>query len=1616
MPHVPAASVQLSFVLLVFSFQQARSASSSWLDTRFDPGSGFDEAVQALAVQPDGKLLVGGAFTQFDGVPRHGIVRLLENGALDPSFGPNTGVGVPDTWRNYKASVFAVGVQADGQILIGGEFTQVNGVPRLRLARLQSDGALDPSFQPAIENQPGEDPANPNDSYGFPVVYVVHIQPDGKIFVGGAFNSVNGVSGIRFARLNSDGSLDATYNTVGSLGFDDVVQGCMVLGDGRVVLAGFFDNLFFPDYRPSFWHPALRQLTSDGHREAAFEHAMPAGLTVSALSLLPDGDIFSAGPFDPNPYDYSPARGLVMRTHPDGSIVWTNFLATRSTVDAALPASNGGMFIGGDFEAAMNKHREHVAQLLPDGSLDQCFAFGLRLQGHFGSNPTRVQAMQLSADGTGLFIGGSFMEIDGVARAGIARLQVQQPCDGGQIQFATPETRVRQDAGAGQVTLVRTRSDNQPASVVFESQDGSAQAGLDYTPVSETVTFAPGELAKTVEIPVRFYPRDPGDKAVHLILRDAAGGAALDEPQEAALQISQATGLETVLVPDPGYLMSFSVADEPWFIPTRDGKWLMSTCTRQDSPLAFVPSITRLNADWTLDNTFTFGLVANACPGPVVFQDDGKMVMAGSFDTSDGLYSAWMARVRSDGSPDATFQPPIFQPLPSAYAPTATNQYISFGTMQVLSSNELLVSGHFSVRDGTVEHRGLVKLLPDGSLDSSFHLDVPDVYTANLEFVEPDGKLLVTVDRWTASSDQASFIRLEPDGQLDPAFQVADLQSPWPHGFQPDGKVVVSGAPLARLNPDGSADASYRLPNFEASQAGGPYVSGQTPLPNSDSFVTGNFDSIDGIQYGGFARILSDGALDAGFRVDLPVLVTNGIPYQPFIEVLQAAEDTLLALVLYTATVVADPAQFWRLQRFHFMTTNTPPRFQLDAAAPVAVMESAGEAVVIVSRLGAALDAVSVHFATAPETAHEWEDYLPQAGTLQFAPGERRKEIHIPIIDDKIVEPDETFRVLLGDPSPGAAIAGTNSVQVQILNDDAGFAFSPVEYQVGELDRVVILQIQRTGTFTNPISVDCYTQDGTATGGQDYVSHRETLNFDYAAQTTASIAITIRDDALVEGNETFQVVLSNPTGGATLGPDSVATVTIIDNDLPGQPGRGVDGDVYALAAPSDGTVMVGGTFSTINGAARTSLARLQPDFLVDPAFDAHLDSGTRIDRIAVQPDGGVVVIGTFTNIQGVARTGIARFLPDGTLDRTFAPEFHGLDSLFGYLSVGLTSVLALPDGKVLVGGAFTNVNGVVRVGIVRLNADGTVDPRFGHGSFFGSPPPGRYVTDIAMEPNGQILIAGRGNGIGDDYHNTVLRLDPDGGLDLTFSANLWLDYVWGGQVPYLVRALFLQIDGQVLVLHASTDDYGTGPPLVRLQSNGTQDLAFSSHIPSGNPFSNPTWTGGNAVLQSGDGSIWVGGERLFRRLSPDGSLDLTNQNPFSDGLDSSLVLFDDGHNRYTQQETPAINAFALKPDGRIVVGGNFRTCGGLPAYGLAEVSPDGTVDGLLRLDAPHLLDNGNLQMSLTLPTGVSVTLERSADLQQWTPLWTATAITNHVQTLDPDAAVAPARFYRLHRR
>ncbi len=260
----------------VFFKNLARLQADGKADGTFLIGSGPDAQVNALAVQADGKILVGGAFQNFGGQSRPYLLRLGATGAVDTAFAPA-----------LNGAVDAIVVQPDGKILVGGTFTSAGGAARSRIARLLATGANDSTFDPG---------AGANDE-----VVALRLQANGAIIAAGDFTSFAGQARSRLVRVLATGALDSTFSPAASA--DKTVISLGLEASGNVVLGGAFTQV------NGVARNRLARLLVDGALDPSFDPGDGANNDVRSVLPRADGTIFLGGLFDQ--YQGAPANAVV---------------------------------------------------------------------------------------------------------------------------------------------------------------------------------------------------------------------------------------------------------------------------------------------------------------------------------------------------------------------------------------------------------------------------------------------------------------------------------------------------------------------------------------------------------------------------------------------------------------------------------------------------------------------------------------------------------------------------------------------------------------------------------------------------------------------------------------------------------------------------------------------------------------------------------------------------------------------------------------------------------------------------------------------------------------------------------------------------------------------------------------------------------------------------------------------------------------------------------------------------------------------------------------------------------------------------------------------------------
>ena len=716
----------------------------------------------------------------------------------------------------------------------------------------------------------------------------------------------------------------------------------------------------------------------------------------------------------------------------------------------------------------------------------------------------------------------------------------------------------------------------------------------------------------------------------------------------------------------------------------------------------------------------------------------------------------------------------------------------------VQADGKILVGGSFKTLNGN-RYRNIVRLNADNSIDSTFNVSTNGTVLAVA--VQPDGKILIGGGFTNVNgTTRIRVARLNADGSLDPTFDPrggAD-NSIFDIAVLPDGKIVVAGLFAAfngaggrcvvRLNADGTVDNTFTPQIFSSNaivysiavQPDGRIIAGGNALISDPFSTTPKF----------LARLNTNGAQDTTFN--------------------PTVGGTVLKVALQTDGKILIGGSF-------IISVSGITRRSVARLTPTGALDAAFD-----SGAGA-------------------------SGTVYS------------------IEPQANGKILIGGFF--STYAGIARNGVALLNGD------------GSLDSAFNLAAQSGDAPYGFYSTRLLPNGKVFAAG----------SFTYTANTVRNTAIIINSDGSVDSS-----LALNSTGF---------------------------GRINSVLVQPDGKILVGGSFNRVNGVSRNTIVRFNADGSVDSTFDVGSGASGLIYTMVLQPDGKILVGGTFFSFNGVTRARIARLNTDGSVDTTF-------DTATTLQNIGVYGIAVQPDGKVLAVGNFTYIlNNVRYTSFARLNANGSLDANFSGG--FGTPPtnfPIAPVTSVVVQPDNKILIAGNfgyttvGSGSPSVSHLNVFRINPDGTSDDSF--------VSATNQNSEVYALALQPDGKILIggnIFVNNSSTATGA--ARLNSNGSLDNSFNAGAiaDTANNISRV-----EDILIQPNGKILVGGsftnfggiaKKNVARLNADGALD----------------------NALTADTDDTVNQIALQTDGKILLAGYFETVNNAPRTGVARVLNDASV-------------------------------------------------------------------------
>jgi uncharacterized delta-60 repeat protein len=1037
----------------------------------FDNGTG---AVNAVALQSDGKILAGGNVSKFNNTGAlTALKRLNADGTLDATF--NSG-GAGLAASSGQPEVNALLVTPDNQIYVGGTFTSYNALSRGGFARLHADGTLDTGF--AFNGVTG----------AVRYVHAIARQADGKVLIGGAFTAVNGTARTNLARLNADGTLDLTFAPSGYT-TNGGIRAIQVGADGRIYVGGTTYNAAVQRN-----DPILHRLNADGSRDFSFNPVFAADYgAVNSLLVLPDGRVL-AGSDIPLP-GYSNPVGLAA-FNPDGSVdtAFMSNIAGGGNGGALTLAltPEGNILAGGIFTEFAGLARASIVRIAPDGTVDPTFA-PVPYAGREAGYLTHLYSFAVQADGR-IVAGGWFNRISNPALEtfNLTRFEGDYTAGPGQIGLTSPGFITDENSGTATISVARFGGITGAVGVNYATATGTA-VGADFAGTSGTLSWAAGEGGvKTFVVSITndsaveateiagiglsaptggatlarnaasLFIRDD-DSAPAILLHPLGGNvdqgdsftflAAYESVLSATVQwqfdsgsgfadIPGATGLvHTINVADVAvhaglYRVVITNANGvttsnaatlavkipagaivPGFNPGAGS--LTQVITSGIDPVGNILAggangVIRLTSGGMIDPSFAPTI--NGAVNSLLALPDGSMLLAGAFTSINSTGINYFAHLNADGTLDTAANLGLTQGI----------NVMSFGT-----GNKLYL-GH----SGNQGVKRITLTGATGTLDTSFVTTGLVTGTQGTVFnikERADGKVFLSSQSGNGGISGISyqFRLLTSTGAVDPSFTAPTLN--WTvHDWDilPDGRVVIVGRfsavngvtsrAIAILKPDGSVDTSV---NFANAVTGGNLTG--VRYVNGRLLVWGGLTAYSGVTVNGVVRINLDGTLDPTFKIKSGAN-TGGSVY------------TTLMLPDSRIFLGGNFTSMRGVSRSRIALLEAGPGTLSVAAANYAVVENAGNAGITVKRFSPATDAVSVTYTTTAGTATAPGDYTTTTGTLNWSAGDTTdRTVSIPVTNDSTGEPNETFTFSLNPASvTGEALIANATATIAITDDD----------------------------------------------------------------------------------------------------------------------------------------------------------------------------------------------------------------------------------------------------------------------------------------------------------------------------------------------------------------------------------------------------------------------------------------------------------------------------------------------------------------------------------------------------------------------------------------------------
>ena len=1293
---------------------------------RFNASPGANGPVHAVVVQADQRTIIGGDFNAYNADPRNFIARINQDGSLDQTFRAGEGADRFVT----SLGLYPPNGPNGGKIVVGGGFTSFDGRLRNGVARLNADGSLDTGFSVGSGAQG--------------LVWSVAVQSDGKVLVAGDFDRFNGVDRRGIVRLNNDGSVDQSFNP-GS-GADGPVYSVAVRDSQQTIFVprnaegNEFqdDNLIETGSRSGTLVVDFDFLTILDNIRVYYDGAKIFDVTTNGIGRF-------TVPFGPG----NSTKILIVMNEGTGLSGTLWFYTATVTV----PVLERKIFLGGDFLDFNGAFRGRVARLNEDGSLDLGYDAG-------GGADGPVNVVRPQPDGR-LLLGGRFATVDFQSRPNLARLDIDGKLD---LSF---------DSGSGpneEVFAITVQPDSKAlVGGLFTSVNGTRRQGLSRLFINGTVdtSFLDTAYNQFAGFPRTFY-YEPANSVRAIAMQTngdvMVGGSFTQAGGDFATEIN-----------------SGGLFDTAW---TRATKRVRHNVARLIG--GYTPGPGNIEFVFNLNNVDE---KAGAIQVPMQRIDGRLGTVTALATTSD--------RIATGGDDYSYVKTLVTWPEFVFVAPVSVGAVSErFVTIPIVNDTKVEGNEVFgaSFRDPTGSITLGGEFIPLGAALGKQNSDVSvtddDVNRGVIAFASPvyatnegAGIVLISLVRTNGSSGPASVRYFTQNGTAASGQDFTGVSS----GLITFGSGVTTAVISNILRPDVlvEADETYTITLTNASGASLPGGPGSTLSATvriiDDDLETGkaNF-ALTGYttnENAGIAQISLErlggglgelsvlvGAFSGTAGSADFVAVTNVVTW-----VDQDVEPKVFPVALLNDSQV-EGTETVTLRILSALSggvggVSNATLFIADDDAYGALSfsqqyydtdERGTPATIVVTRTGGVGGTVSVDYVVTAGTAVPTNNFIPATGTLTFPPGVMATNFDVVIVNDLFTNEEHTVVLRLtnfvnasvglfpvatlrisddetvGDPagsidpifSPLAG--GTNSIYSVLVQPD-GKVLVAGEFRT--LNRVLR---NRIGRLNDDGSLD------------DTFDPRQGPN-------SVVRAMALQPDGRILIGGFFDTVHSTNRGRiARLLPDGTI-------DAQFNPGAGADNPVYAVALDASGHVIIGGAFATVNGRSRPGIAMLNADGSVDPAFDPQQGANGNVLALAVQLDGKILVGGDFTRINGNSVPYLARLNPDGSVDASFNTG-TGPDR-------PVRAIALQSDGRIYVGGTFTNYNGTARGHLARLLADGTLDTTF-LTSVEGA---NRDVTGLALQFDNKLIVVGEFTSFNGVSRGRITRLLRNGKTDPTIN-------------------------------------------------------------------------------------------------------------------------------------------------------------------------------------------------------------------------------------------------------